>query len=364
MDSGTGTGVSLFGGLQVAVAGRRWATRSEVLARNGMAATSQPLATQVALDILKKGGTAVDAAIAANAVLGLVEPVSCGVGGDLFALVWDAGAKTLSGLNGSGRSPYSLGLEELKRRGLSRLPSRGPLSVSVPGCVDGWYALHHRFGKLPMEELLAPAVEYARQGFPVSEVISRDWEQGVAIHGKWPGFLETFTLKERAPRAGEVFTNPHLAATLERIGRSGRDAFYQGEIPRRIEAYLKGLGGFLSARDLADHRSEWVEPVATDYRGYRVWQLPPNGQGIAVLQMLNLLEEYDIASMGFGTTDHIHHFVEAKKLVFEDRARFYADPAFNRIPVRQLISKAYAGRRRKLLDSSRAGKASIRATRP
>ncbi len=356
MDSKSGTGVSLFGGQQVAVAGRRWATRSEVLARNGMAATSQPLATQVAVDILRKGGTAVDAAIAANAMLGLVEPVSCGIGGDLFALVWDAGSRSLSGLNGSGRSPYSLELAELKRRGLDRLPSRGPLSVSVPGCVDGWYALHGRFGRLPMEQLLAPAIEYARRGFPVSEVIARDWELSVEIHRKWPGFLETFTLEGRAPRTGEVFANPHLGATLEAIARSGREAFYQGEIPRRIEAYFKGLGGFLSARDLADHRSDWVEPVATDYRGYRVWQLPPNGQGIAVLQMLNLLEACDVASMGFGSTDHVHHFVEAKKLVFEDRARFYADPAFNRIPVRQLISKAYAGERRKLLDSRKAGK--------
>ena len=356
MEFGTGTGNALFGGPQVVVAGRRWATRSEVLARNGMAATSQPLATQAAVDVLKKGGTAVDGAIAANAVLGLVEPVSCGIGGDLFALVWDAGTRSLSGLNGSGRSPHSLTLGELKRRGLSRLPSRGPLSVSVPGCVDGWYALHGRYGRLPMEELLAPAVEYARQGFPVSEVIARDWELSVEIHRKWPGFPETFTLKGRAPRAGEVFSNPHLAATLEAIARSGGEAFYHGEIPRRIEACFKGLGGFLSARDLADHRSEWVEPVATDYRGYRVWQLPPNGQGIAVLQMLNLLETCDIASMGFGSTDHIHHFVEAKKLVFEDRARFYADPAFNRIPVQQLISKPYANRRRKLLDSTRAGK--------
>ena len=356
MESEIGRGGSLFGGPQTVVAGRRWATRSEVLARNGMAATSQPLATQVAVDVLKRGGTAVDGAIAANAMLGLVEPVSCGIGGDLFALVWDAGARTFSGLNGSGRSPYSLELAELRRRGLDRVPSRGPLSVSVPGCVDGWYTLHRRFGRLPMEQLLAPAIEYARRGFPVSEVIARDWKQGVEIHRKWPGFLETFTLQGLAPRAGEVFANPRLAATLETIARSGREAFYQGEIPRRIEAYFKGLGGFLSARDLADHRSEWVEPVATDYRGYRVWQLPPNGQGIAVLQMLNLLEEYDIAPMGFGSTDHIHHFVEAKKLVFEDRARFYADPAFNRIPVRQLISKSYAGRRRKLLDSTRAGK--------
>ena len=355
MESGIGRGDALFGGPQTVVAGRRWATRSEVLARNGMAATSQPLATQVAVDVLKRGGTAVDGAIAANAVLGLVEPVSCGIGGDLFALVWDAASKTLSGLNGSGRSPHSLTMEELKRRGLSRLPSRGPLSVSVPGCVDGWYALHGRYGRLPMEQLLAPAIEYARRGFPVSEVIARDWKQGVEVHRKWPGFLETFTLKGRAPRAGEVFSNPQLAATLEEIGRSGREAFYQGEIPRRIETYFKGLGGFLNARDLSDHRSEWVEPVATDYRGYRVWQLPPNGQGIAVLQMLNLLEACDIASMGFGTTDHIHHFVEATKLVFEDRARFYADPAFNRIPVRHLISKAYAEERRKLLDSGQAG---------
>ncbi len=356
MDSRTRQSESGFNRVVPAVvAGRRWATRSEVLARNGMAATSQPLATQLAVDVLKKGGTAVDAAIAANALLGLVEPVSNGIGGDLFAIVWDAGRRTLYGLNGSGRSPHALGLDELKRRGLAKLPSRGPLSVSVPGCVDGWYELHRRFGKRPMQELLTPTVEYARQGFPVSEVIARSWEDSVAVHNQWPGFIETFTLDGRAPREGEIFKNPHLAATLEKIARFGRQAFYEGEVAERIESYLKRLGGFLSAKDLADHRSEWVEPVSTDYRGYRVWGLPPNGQGIAVLQMLNLLEAYDVAGMGFGTVEHIHHFVEAKKLVFEDRARFYADPAFNRIPVRQLISKSYASRRRGLLDSARAG---------
>ncbi len=357
MNSGTQQSeFSFSSGAPVAVTGRRWATRSEVLARNGMAATSQPLATQVAVDMLQKGGTAVDAAIAANALLGLVEPVSNGIGGDLFAMVWDANRRTLHGLNASGRSPYALGLDELKSRGLSKLPSRGPLSVSVPGCVDGWYALHRRFGKLPMQELISPAVEYARQGFPVSEVIAGSWEGSVAIHKKWPGFIETFTLNGRAPREGEIFKNPHLAATLEKIARFGRDAFYEGEVAEKIESYLERLGGFLGVKDLADHRSEWVEPVSTDYRGHQVWGLPPNGQGIAVLQMLNLLEDYDIAAMGFGAVEHIHHFVEAKKLVFEDRARFYADPAFNRIPVRQLISKDYASQRRRLLDSARAGK--------
>jgi gamma-glutamyltranspeptidase/glutathione hydrolase len=338
------------------ITGRAFATRSEVIAQHGMAATSQPLATQVALDILKQGGTAVDAAIAANAVLGLVEPVSNGMGGDLFAIVWEARTQKLHGLNASGRSPYSLTLEHFKKLGLKKIPSYGPLPVSVPGCVDGWFELHARFGKLPMEKILGPAIGYARDGFPVSELIAYYWERNIPLLEKYPGFKETFTINGRAPRKGEVFRNPNLAATFEKIVRGGRDAFYKGDIARTIDEYMKQNGGFLSYRDLAEHKSEWVEPVSTNYRGYDVWELPPNGQGIAVLQMLNILEGYDIKRFGFGSREHIHYFVEAKKLVFEDRAKFYADPDFNKIPIRELISKEYAAERRKLIDPDHAAK--------
>lgn len=336
--------------------GRGFATRSEVIARSGMAATSQPLATQVALDILKQGGTAVDAAIAANALLGLVEPTGNGMGGDLFAIIWDPKTQKLHGLNASGRSPHSLTLDHLKKQNLKKIPSYGPLPVSVPGCVDGWFEMHGKFGKLPVQTLLTPAIRYAREGFPVTEVIADGWARGVRLHAKWPGVKETFTIDGRAPKKGDIFRNPFLANTLERVARGGRDEFYKGETARTIDAYMKRVGGFLSYRDLAEHRSDWIEPVSTDYRGYTVWELPPNGQGIAALQMLNILEGYDLGKMGFGSPAHVHHFIEAKKLVFEDRARFYADPAFNKIPVRELISKEYANERRKLINPERAGR--------
>ncbi len=335
------------------VTGKTFASRSRVIAQHGMAATSQPLATQVAIDILKRGGSAVDAAIAANATLGLVEPTGNGIGGDLFAIVWDARTRKLYGLNASGRSPYSLTLSEFKTRGLEYVPPRGPLPVTVPGCVDGWFELHGRFGKLPMKTILEPAITYARDGFPLSDLIAYYWQRSVPALKDYEGFKETFM---PAPKAGEVFRNPNLADTLERIAQDGRDAFYKGDIARTIDAFMKRVGGFLSYQDLADHKSEWVEPVSTDYRGYTVWELPPNGQGIAALQILNILEGYDIKGMGFGSREYIHCFVEAKKLVFEDRAKFYADPAFNDIPVQQLISKEYAAQRRKLIDPNRAAK--------
>ncbi len=338
------------------ITGRPFATRSEVLALSAMAATSQPLATQAALDILKRGGTAVDAAIAANAVLGLVEPTGSGIGGDLFAMVWDAKSKKLHGLNASGRSPASLTLEVFRKRGLRRIPSLGPLPVSVPGCVDGWFTLHQRFGKLPMEDILEPAMRYAREGFPVTEVIAHYWQRSARVLARFPNFRETYIPDGKAPAKGEVFKNPRLAATLERIARKGRDVFYKGEIARKIDAFMKEMDGYLSYEDLAAHTSEWVEPVSTNYRGYDVWELPPNGQGIAALQILNILESYDVKAMGFGSADYIHHFVEAKKLAFEDRARFYADPAFNKIPVQELISKAYAEKRRKRISPRRAGR--------
>ena len=336
--------------------GELFATRSEVIAPHAMAATSQPLATQIALDVMKAGGSAVDAAIAANAALGLMEPVGSGIGGDLFAIVWDAQKKELTGLNASGRSPQSLTLDYFKSEGIEKIPAFGPLSVSVPGAVDGWFELHERYGKLPMSEVLAPAIRYAREGFPVSEVIAYYWDNNAGFLKDYPGFAEVFMPNGKAPAKGEMFRNPYLADTYEQLVRGGRNAFYKGDIARAIGDYMAEQGGFLSYDDFAAHRSDWVEPRSTNYRGYDVWELPPQGQGIAALQILNILEGYDIASMGFGSPAHVHAFVEAKKLAFEDRARFYADMDFVDVPVDGLISKDYAERRRALIDPERAAK--------
>ena len=331
-----------------------YSSRSEVYAPHAMAATSQPLATQVALDILKAGGSAVDAAIAANATLGLMEPTGSGIGGDLFAIVWDAEQGKLLGLNGSGRSPRSLGLEYFLERGMTVIPERGALPVSVPGAVDGWFTLHERLGKLPMKQVLAPAIKYAREGFPVSEVIAYYWERNAQALSEFEGFAPVFMPEGHAPRKGEVFRNPQLASTYERLAAEGPDVFYRGEMARVIAEYMKKQGGFLSYEDLAAHHSEWVEPVSVDYRGYQVWELPPNGQGIAALQILKILEGFDLAAAGFGSADYLHMLVEAKKLAFEDRARFYADPDFYKTPVEALLSDEYAKQRRGLIDPKRA----------
>ncbi len=338
------------------IIGETFTTRSEVIARNGMACTSQPLATQAALDILKAGGNAIDAAIAANAVLGLVEPVSNGIGGDLFAIVWDAETEQLYGLNASGRSPRSLTLDYFNENGYEKIPYYGPLPVSVPGCVDGWFELHDRFGSMEMSDILLPAIEYAREGFPVTEVIAYYWERNARALARFPHVEEVYMPGGTAPAKGEIFKNPYLAETMEKIAQGGRDAFYKGEIALTIDAFIKEQGGFLSYEDLAGHRSEWVEPVSSDYRGYDIWELPPNGQGIAALQILNILEGYDIAGMGYGSPEYIHYFVEAKKLAFEDRAKYYADPDFNDIPVDELISKEYAAQRRALINPERASR--------
>ena len=275
--------------------GETFTTRSEILAQNGMAATSQPLATQVALDVLKKGGSAMDAAIAANAVLGLVEPASCGIGGDVFAIVWSAKEQKLYGLNGSGRAPQSLTIDYFMDKGLSYVPFYGPLPVSVPGCVDGWFTLHEKFGRLPMEDILQPAIDYGNNGFPVSEVIAYEMASSYEALKDQPGFAQTYMPKGRPPVKGEVFVNKDLANTYEIIAKKGRDAFYKGSIAKTIDSYMKKHGGFLSYEDLASHTSNWVTPVSINYRGYDVWELPPNGQGTAALQMLNILEGFDIA---------------------------------------------------------------------
>lgn len=338
------------------ITGRNFATRSEVIAQKGIAATSHPLATQTALDILKNGGNAIDAAIAANALLGLVEPTGCGIGGDLFALIWDAETQKLYGLNASGRSPQALKLDYFRKQKIKEIPSFGPLTVSVPGCVDGWHQMHQRFGKLPLPELLAPAIRYAENGFPLTEVIAYYWEQNAARLKDYPGFAETFIVDGKTPKKGQVFKNPRLAETYRTLSQKGLRSFYEGEIADVIADYMSKNGGFLAKNDLEAHQSEWVEPVSTNYRGYDVYQLPPNGQGIAVLQMLNMMEPFDVKGMGFGSKDYLHLFVEAKKLAFEDRARYYADPEFVNVPVSKLISKSYARERMKLFNKDRAGK--------
>lgn len=331
-------------------------SRSEVIASNGMAATSHPLATQIALDILKAGGSATDAAIAANAALGLMEPTGNGIGGDLFAIVWDAKTKKLYGLNASGRSPTTLSLDYFKENGYNKIPPLGPLPVSVPGCVDGWFELHKKFGILEMKKILAPTIEYARSGFPVTELVSHYMKRNAPYLEKYPGFKDTYMPEGKMPEKGEIFKNPFLANTLELIGREGRDAFYKGKIALTIDKYMKENGGFLSYNDLANHHSDWVEPVSTNYRGYDIWELPPNGQGIAALQILNILEAYNIEEMGFGSPEYLHVLTEAKKLAYEDRAMYYADPDFNNIPVQRLLSKEYAAERRNLIDPNRASR--------
>jgi gamma-glutamyltranspeptidase/glutathione hydrolase len=338
------------------ITGLPFATRSEVIATHGMACTSQPLATQAALDILKAGGNAIDAAIAANAVLGLVEPISNGIGGDLFAVLWDAESQKLYGLNASGRSPRALSLEYFKENGYNAIPAYGPLPVSVPGCVDGWFSLHERFGSMDMKQILQPAISYARDGFPVTEIIAYYWDGNARSLSRFPNVADVYMPGGKAPAKGEIFRNPFLASSLEKIAKGGRDAFYKGDMAHIIADFVQSQGGFLSYEDLSTHHSEWVEPVGTNYRGYDVWELPPNGQGIAALQILNILEGYDLASMGFGSAEYIHTFVEAKKLAFEDRAKYYADPAFGDLPVDELISKEYAEKRRALINPNRASR--------
>ena len=338
------------------ITGELFSTRSEIIAENGMVATSHPLATQIGIDILKKGGNAVDAAIAANAAIGLMEPTGNGIGGDLFAIIWIENNKKLYGLNASGRSPKNLKLEYFKNNGFSKIPAYGPLPVSVPGCVDGWFEMHEKFGSLNMKQILKPAINYAENGFPVSELVSYYLGISAKNFGKYPNFNETYLINGFSPKKGQIFKNKDLANTLKIISEKGRSGFYEGKIAKIMSDFIIDQGGFLSYDDLKNHKTDWIEPVSTNYRGYDVWELPPNGQGIAALQMLNLLEKFDIKSMGFGSAEYIHHFVEAKKIAFADRAKYYADMDFNDIPVDFLISKEYADKRRDEIKPTRAAR--------
>lgn len=334
--------------------GRANATRSVVYGQHGMVACAQPLAAQAGLEVLKAGGTAVDAAIAMNACLGLMEPTANGIGGDLFAIVWDPKTQKLHGLNACGRSPLGLKAEQIPADANGEIPLYSPYSWSVPGCVDGWAELHGKFGKLPLARDLAPAIGFAEGGFPLSPVIAGDWNRSVARFKDKPGFADVFMPGGRAPLEGEIFKNPALARSLKLIAEKGRDAYYKGPIAAEFVRYSKEVGGFFTLEDFAKHQSEWIDPVSTNYRGYDVWELPPPGQGIAALQLLNILETFDLKSMGRNSADFWHVMTEAKKLAFADRARYYADPDFVKIPVAELIGKAYGQERAKLIDMQRA----------
>ena len=336
------------------ITGEKFASRSEVIGQNGMVATSHPLATQIGLDILKQGGTAIDAAIAANIALGLMEPTGNGIGGDLFAIVWDAKTRKLYGLNASGPAPKNISIDYFNGKGLNKIPSYGPLPVTVPGAVDGWVKLHEKFGKLSFKSLFLPTIEYANNGFPVTETIAYYLDRSKERFENYPNFKEVWLKNGKMPVKGELFKNPQLANTLAIIADKGRAGFYEGQIAKTMADFIQSQGGFLSYEDLASFHSEWTPPVSSNYRGFDVWELPPNGQGIAALQILNILENYDLHKMGLFSSEYIHLFTEAKKLAFADRAKYYADPNFSKIPVKELISKSYADERSKLINFNKA----------
>ena len=330
--------------------------RSEVIAKKGIAATSHPLATQTALDILKRGGNAIDAAIAANALLGLIEPTACGIGGDAFAVIWDAKTQRLYGINGSGKAPSNLSFNYFKKQKIRDIPSEGPLSLTVPGCVDTWQKMHEKFGKLSLEEILAPAIAYSDDGFPVSEMVAKNMALQAERLKKYSGFSKIYMPNDSLPKKGDLFKNPALANTYRRLAEAGLRNFYDGEIADEMVEYVKTQGGFLSVSDFNAYQSEWVQPLSTSYRGYELWQLPPNGQGIAIIEMLNILETNDIKSMGFGSKALIHLLIETKKLVSEDVSEQLGDPAFVNVAISKLISKAFAAERAKLINKEKAGK--------
>ena len=336
------------------ITGEQFASRSEVIGQHGMVATSHPLATQIGIDVLKKGGTAIDAAIAANIALGLMEPTGSGIGGDLFAIVWDAKEQKLFGLNASGPAPQSISLDYFKQQKLAKIPPFGPLPVTVPGAVDGWVKLHEKFGNQSFASLFEPTIGYARKGHPVTETIAYYLDRSKEIFKQYPNFSDVWMKDGETTGKGDIFKNPQLANTLEIIAEKGRAGFYEGEVAKTIADFIQAQGGFLTYEDLANFNSEWVEPVSTNYRGYDVWELPPNGQGMVALQILNILENFDVKKMGLFSSDYVHLFTEAKKLAFADRAKHYADPNFSKIPIEQLVSKSYAKERAALIDLAKA----------
>ncbi len=326
--------------------------RSTVVARHGMVCASQPLAAMAGIDILKAGGNCVDAAIATNAMLGLTEPASNGIGGDLFAILWVEKEQRLYGLNASGRAPYAWNLDEASKLGLTSIPGRSPLSWSVPGCVSGWGLLSERFGKLSLAQCLEGSIATAREGFPISPIITEQFDSWKSEDA--PYLAPVYHPGGRVPTYGEIFQNPMLAKSYASIAAEGPAAFYEGWIAEAIVAKSKEMDGFMAMKDLADHRADWVEPVSSNYRGWDVWEIPPNGQGIAALQILNILEQFDIGSLAPNSAQHLHLFAEAKKLAFEDRAMYYADPAFADVPIDALLAKEYAKKRAALIDPGRA----------
>jgi gamma-glutamyltranspeptidase/glutathione hydrolase len=341
------------------------ATRSAVFGRNGMIATSQPLASAAGLKVLQDGGNAIDAAVTAAAVLAVVEPSMTGIGGDLFAIVYDAKTKTLHGLNASGRSAYGATAAEYARRGETRMPGSGVLSVTVPGVVEGWSELLTKYGTLPMARAVAPAAEYAKNGYAVSEIISGQWKASEKKLAADPVTAATFMPNGHPLQPGEIFANPHLAATLEAIGKGGRDAFYKGPIARAIVADMKKRDGLLDERDFADHKADWVDPISTSYRGYDVYEMPPNTQGFVVLEMLNILEGFDLKRMGHNSPETLHALIEAKRIAFADRAAYLGDPGSVPASVlKTLISKDYAALRRKDIDPQHAAESYKAGTMP
>ena len=332
------------------IIGKDFATRSEVIATNGMAATSHPLATQTAIDVLKDGGNAIDAAIAANAVLGLVEPTGCGIGGDLFAIVWIEEDKKLYGLNSSGPAPQDMSIKKLKAMGIEKIPPYGALPVTVPGAVAGWTALHKRFGNKSFDKLFNNAIYYAENGFPITEVVGYYLQLSSERYKDYPNFKDVWMPNSKVLQKGDIFINKDLAKTYKQIAESYGASFYSGNIAKTISTFIKEQGGFLTIDDLQKYKPEWINPVSTNYRGFDIWELPPNGQGIAALQILNILEQYDVSNMGHNSAEYIHLFTEAKKLAYEDRAKYYADMNFADVPVEELISKEYALERNKLIN--------------
>jgi gamma-glutamyltranspeptidase / glutathione hydrolase len=346
--------IATAGVATVAGAQDRWQGRSMVTTRYGVVAAESPLAAQAGAQILARGGNAIDAAVTANAVMGVVEPMMNGMGGDLFVIVYDAKSGKLYGLNASGWSPKGLTPEFLKSKGVTKMPSFGIDSVTVPGVVDGWTKLLDRFGKLKLDEDLAPAIRYAREGFPVPEWDAMYWAAAARFLAQNPETARTYLVDGRVPKVGDVFLNEDLARSLEAVAQGGRDAFYRGEIAQRIVDFSKRQGGAMTAEDLEDYSSEWVEPISTEYHGWTVYELPPNGQGIAALEMLNLMQQFPLAQYGHNSADALHVMIEAKKLAYADLRKYIGDPKFSKIPVAGLLSDKYAHERAKLIDMAKA----------